>query len=289
MKFEENSGEIGQQKPREDSVHFTRHSQAKYGSYNKIRASENPQGAVDPEDQLTPDLTEKGAELAEQKAEELLSQFDPQHDALFFASSDESRALETATIYRKIAHQKGFEILKPGKTGTQLADEIGEGEIRTIRNLSLNLKNVLLPSLFNPDSQNKDTNWEALDPETRRKCDEVRAIIAADDHGSFGANFFYHSAEVAKIFPEIKTVQETYEGQFKNLLRLTEFGLRKVKESGIEKNVKILAFGHENYMGYAMNKYFGEHDVKNCETIDIEVGTEGLTMSRRGSKERVEN
>ena len=238
---------------------------------------------MNPEDQITPDLNQEGVELAEKKAEELLSRFDPEHDILFLASSDEARALETANVYRKIAHTKGFEIMKPHKTGTRLAGEVGEGEIRTVHNLSLNSKNLLAQALFNPDYQNESVNWDALDSETRAKYDKVRQLVAADDRGSFGANFFHHSETAAEILPEIKTARELYKVQFKNLLRLAGFGVQKAQESGVEKNVKILAFGHENYMGYAMDRYFEEHDIKNCETIDVETGDSDIVLTKRGA------
>ncbi|MBI4268433.1 hypothetical protein HY627_01200 [Candidatus Uhrbacteria bacterium] len=273
---------------RSDSIHFTRHSKADYKTYRKIRSSENPQGEIDYENQITPDLSEEGVALAELKAGELLSEFNPDEDILFFASSNEARSLETANIYRNIAQKKGFEILKPQKAGLKLAERIGDGEIRVIHNLSLNNKDLLLQSLFNPDYQNQSANWDELDPETRKKCDEVRAMIKEHDYGSFGANFFHYSEKAQKVFPQIKSAKNLFDRQFHNLLRLAEFGVQKARESGLKKNVKILAFGHENYMGYALDKYFQEHDIKNCETIDVNVATSGTELTKQGTTQLLE-
>jgi len=266
----------------DDAAYFTRHSKAEYNTYRKIRSSENPQAGIDPENQISPDLSEEGVVLAEQKAEEFLSQFDPQKDILFFASSNEARALETANIYRKKAIEKGFKIMKPQKAGLDFAQQIGEGYIRVVRNLSLNNKNLLLQSLFNSDYQNQSVNWDALDPETRKKCDEVRALVREHDYGSFGPNFFHHSEKAQEIFPEIKSAKDLFDGQFKRLLKLAEFGLQKAREAGLEKKVKILAFGHENYMAYALEKYFQDHEIKNCETVSIEVKDSAVNLTRRG-------
>jgi hypothetical protein len=131
-------------------------------------------------------------------------------------------------------------------------------------------------------------NWEAVDPETKEKWEQARAIVSADDSGSWGGNFFKHSEEIQKFFPELRNARETYETQFQNLLRLTRFGLKKAKESGSEKNIKMLAFGHENYTGYAINQYFGDNDIKNCETISISTGKEGLLIERRGEKRSID-
>ena len=272
---------------RQDSVHFTRHSRANYDTYGKIKKSENPRAAVDREDQLTPDLPEAGIRLAQEKAEEFLSRLKPETDILFFVSSDEARALETANVYRQAAHAKGFEILKPEHVRGKFAEKIGEGEIRTLDQLSLNIKDTLLASVFSPDSQLGSPNWEAVDDEFKEKWKKAREIINSHDYGSYGGNLFHHSEAIAEIFPDIKTAKELYDVNFKNLLRLAEFGIKKAKESGLEKNVKILAFGHENYMGYALNEYFGDHNIGNCETLDINVDDSGITLERKGEIKRI--
>lgn len=265
-----------------DSINFIRHSKAEYNTYGKIRSSENPQAGMDPENQITPDLSAEGVALAEKKAEELLSRFVADRDILFFTSSNEARALETANVYRKKAHEKGFEILKPDNVRLKLAETIGEGEIRVIDNLSLNPKNILLQALFNPDHHNVSVNWDALDQETREKCDRVRALVRENDYGSFGPNFFHHSEKAKKIFPEIKSAQDQFDSQFQHLLRLARFGLKMAGDAKLAKNVKILAFGHENYMAYALDKYFGDNEIKNCEAIEVRFDDGHVRMDRRG-------
>lgn len=271
-----------------DSVHFTRHSKADYLNYRQIKSSDNPRRGIDPENQIVPDVPEAGIALAEEKAEELLSKFDPENDILFFASSNEARAIETANVYRQLAHEKGFEVIKPEKAGLELAEKIGEGEIRVVQNLSLNNPDLLLQTLFNPDYQNEEVNWEALDPETREKCERVRAMIREHDYGSFGPNFFHYSKKVQEIFPEIKSAKDLYDRQFKNLLRLAEFGIKKAQEAGLDKKIKIFAFGHENYMSYALDKYFQEHDIKNCETIDVNIADSGIELTKAGTTRLIE-
>lgn len=272
-----------------DSVHFTRHSAAKYSTYAEINKSENPQAPVDVENQVTPDLSERGLELAREKAKELFDSFNPKEDEIFFVSSSEARALETAAIYREVAKQRGFEIVVPENVRGNYAEEVGQGDIRVVQALSLNIKNTLLSSVFNPDVYLKNVNLDALDKDTRKKWEKAREIINSDDYGSWGANFFHYSEEISKIFPEIKSTKDLYETQFKNLLRLVKFGIKKIKESGRGKNVRILAFGHENYIGYALNKYFEDNEIGNCETISIKsVGDENIMIERRGRIENIE-
>src|SRR3989338_4177014 len=267
--------------PRDDSAHLIRHSKAEYFTYRAIKGSEHPERGFDPEDQITPDLSQAGREFAEEKAREFFARFDPRTDVFFFASSNEARALETADIYRRIAHELGFEVIKHKRTGTDLAKKIGEGEIRTIESLSLNSPNILLNTLFNPKDQVGTINWTNVDPETRRKWEQARVAIDAHDYGSFGANFFHHSKTVQAIFPEIKTAEDKFHTQFKNLLRLIEFAKRKVSSSGEAKNIRVVAFGHEDYLGHALNEYFQDHEIRNCEVIDVPLGEEGITLKRR--------
>lgn len=279
--MKENIGENNND--REDEVMFTRHSKASYKTYAETLASENPQAPFDAEKQIIPDITESGIELAKNEAEKLFTAMNPETDALFFASSNEARALETANIYRQAAHEKGFEVLTPEHTRSGVAETIGEGEIRAVKNLSLDNTNTLESNVFNPKFLTGKENLLVLDSETRRKWDEARAIIDADDKGSWGTNFYHHSEEIQKIFPELKNAKEQYETKFQNLLRLAEFGIRKAEESEHPKNIKILAFGHENYMSYALNKYFGDHEIKNCETITVDIGDD-TSLERRGEK-----
>lgn len=268
---------------REDAAFFTRHSAASYNTLGRIKKSDNPRAAVDRENQETPDLTEAGVKLAREKAETFFSRLNPDADTLFFVSSDEARALETANVYRQAAKEKGFQIITPEHVRGSFAEQVGEGQIRTLDTLSLSSSDALLASVFAPDSQLGSPNWSAVDDEFKEKWAKARAIINSHDFGSFGANLFHHSEEIAKIFPEVKTSKELYDSKFKRLVKLAEFGINKAKESGSDKNIKILAFGHENYMGYALDKYFAEHNIGNCETIDLSIDQNGAKfISKKG-------
>lgn len=269
-----------QQEEREDSVYFTRHSMAQYLTYIQKKLSDDPTGPVDYENQVPNDLSENGIELAKQKASEFFTNLDPENDTLFFTSSNEARAIETANVYRQIAKKKGFEILKPEHTRSSYAEEVGEGEIRVLQNLSLNIKNMIIFSVFNPDSQQNPKFLEKVDPETRAKYEQARALINVHDYGNLVDNFYHYSEEVQKIFPEIKTSEDMFNVQFRNLARLAKFGLEKAKESGLNKNVKIMAFGHENYMINALQEYFGERAMKNCETIEIDVDETDISITK---------
>ena len=283
----EGSPKIESDGTNEHSVHFTRHTKAGYKTYKEILKSDNPQQAIDPEKQVTPDLSEQGVEMAQEAARDFFRSLNPATDYLFFASSDEARALETANIYKETAKEMGFKVLVPEHVRSQLAQDIGGGEIRVVDNLSLNIKNNLLGSIFNPESHLGTVNWSAVDPETKGKWSRARAIINADDRGSWGANFYHHSSEIKKIFPEIMDAEDEYNAKFQKLVRLAKFAIKKAEESNVDGNIKILAFGHENYVGYGLNKYFGDHELRNCETINIEPIGEELSLGYRGEETKI--
>lgn len=77
-----------EKRQRDDQVMYTRHSNAGYKTYEKILASDEPLAHLDPEEQVTPDLSEKGIEFAKSEAEKLFNTLDPQADELFFVSSN---------------------------------------------------------------------------------------------------------------------------------------------------------------------------------------------------------
>ncbi len=262
---------------------FVRHSVSGYRSYAEIAGSENPTAPFDPEQQLIPDLTEAGKALAELEAEKFFAALDPQDTTVFFVSSNEARALETANIYRKIAHEKGFEVQRPEHVRSEIAAQIGGGEIRTLDTLSPNYTNMLYSTIFNPEKTLAGVNIDAMDADTKRKWDEGRAIIQADDRGSWGANFHAHSVAMKEIFPEIKTSGELFETSFKNMMRLVRFGQKKTEEAGTEKNVKVLGFSHENYVLAALERYFQEQGMKNCEVIRFAVDDAAEKSAIRGT------
>jgi hypothetical protein len=266
-----------------NSIEFTRHSVSSYQSYVDKVASDNPLGKLDYDKQSVPDLPEKGIELARQSAEKFFETLDPSKDALFFASSNEARAVETANIYREIAHDKGFEVLKPENSRSVLSEQIADGEIRVVHNLGIRSAGVI-DSVFQSPNKRVPINWETIDPEIKKKFDEASKIIEADDKGSFGANLAAHSEEIKRFFPELATAKEQFDIQFSNLIRLIKFGFEKAKNDKEGKDIKILAFGHENYLMYALEHYFQEEGIKNCETIHIEPQDEGIKIVFRGKE-----
>ena len=227
---------------------------------------------------------ESGIKLAKQEAEKFFLSLDPQKDSLFFASSNEARAIETAGIYREIAHAKGFEVITPKNSRSNLSDEITNGEVRVIDQLSINSENLLIDNLFTPPMKRAGINWNAVTPELKEKYEQASKIIEANDKGSFGANFAEHGDKIKKIFPELVTAEELYKGKFGNLKKLAKFGLEKIKESKNEKNIKILAFGHENYLMYAIQNLFKEEGINNCETLHIETDGEEIKGKFRGKE-----
>lgn len=249
-----------------------RHSISGYKTYKRIRSSEESLADFDPDQQTLPDLTPEGVELANNEAENFFS-FSPEDTSLFFVSSNEARAIETADIYRHIARAKGFEIIKPEHARSSLSEQTAEGEIRVLNNLSIypNKSKVVFDGMFNPKKYRGQINWEQIPEDVREKYDQATAIIDADDQGSFVANFAKHAEKIKEIIPEIDTPEELFNSKFKNLIRLAKFGERKIKQGASEKPIKILAFGHENYLIYFLQKYLEKENIGNCEVINFAI------------------
>lgn len=291
-----------QNNPREDEVAFFRHSNAFYRSVLGVLGGGNPTKSIDADDianQQWPDLTPEGIELAKAEAEKYFSTLDPDKDVLFFASSDQVRAIETGKIYLDAARKKGFQIierkqivsrLQPRRHGQELAQKMEAGDIKVLKNLWRNIGNVLAQSVFNPNAQiNKGAlRWDKVDPAFRARWESARAIVEADPQfssSSWGENFVKYSKAVKKFLPEITTARELYDKDFANLVRLAEFGLKKVRDSKMQKNIKILAFGHENYLGIFLEDVMKEKDgIKNCEVIRITETEKGLKAKFRGKE-----
>lgn len=279
---------MGEKFEKSPDAFFSRHSKSGYKSYGKTFESDDPQAPFDSEDQVTPDLTEAGVELAQERAREFFEKLDPEADAVFFVSSDEARALETANIFRKEAHNREFQVVKPDKAGTKVAEQIGEGEIRVVKNLSIGKTSRLPNNVFVPDKQIAGINWDKVDPEMKKRWDRAHALVMADDQGSFGDNLYKHGETVKKVMPEIDTADELYEKQFKKLERLLRWGVEKARKSEHEKKIKIVALGHENYMLTALDKYFDEHSIGNCETVSFRVDDRGIEGEYRSKKADIE-
>ena len=96
-----------------ETFKFIRHSKSYYENYQVILNSESPDLPFDAANQIMPDLSDDGVELAKQEAKKLFSGMDKDHEALFFVSSDEARALSTAKIYKDIAKGQDFIVITP--------------------------------------------------------------------------------------------------------------------------------------------------------------------------------
>lgn len=270
-------------KESEVSADYIRHSKSSYGTYAKISQSENPQASFDKNDQVTPDLTEAGVELARQEAEKYFSELSPEEVKLFFVSSNEARTLETANIYRLVAKEMGFEVIKSEHSRSQISEEIADGEIRAIETLSINSENIMIDGIFSPAFLRGNLDLSLVPKDVREKYLQAIAIIDADDRGSWGANYAAHDEAIKKIFPEVKSAVDIYESKFKNLLRLYEFAEKKAAEAGEELGpIKILAFGHENMMIHVLRELFKNTQLKNCEVVGFESAENGIKMTYRG-------
>jgi len=271
------------ERSKDDEFFVTRHSISPYKLNEGIIKSDNPEESPDANKQwFNSDLTPEGLELAKEKAEEFFAKLNPGTDALFFVSSDLVRAAETAKIYLDTAKEKGFEIILPREKKDKTlelknkAEEIGGGYIRKIDCLTLDhLDNMLREQIFqSKDYLNEVQDLVNVSDETKEKWAEARKIIEVDDRGTWGNNYAAHSEEIQKIFPNVKSAKEVYESKFKNMLRLVRFGQDQINKQNPEKNIKVLAFSHENSFLYFLNKNFGE-SMKNCESILFKVEGDG--------------
>jgi hypothetical protein len=251
---------------------FIRHSRATYATYAEKLASEDPESSIDIETQL-PDLPEAGVELAENSAHEFFQQFDPEEDVFYMVSSSQMRALETANVYVRVAQEMGFEVLEQENTGTNIAAEIGVGYVKSINKLSLhgkeNARNQLEMSIFNSPKTLPKINWDATSSETKERWEKARSIVLADDKGNWGANFATYAQTVADTVPgfeHIETPQALYDTQYQGLKRLAAFARKQVPENG---RLNVVAFGHENYMGVALEDDTGEEAIANTEAVEL--------------------
>ena len=267
-------------------VYSIRHGAAEYKPYKDLMAGPNPQGQFEANQQSEPDLTEAGKESARQDAEAFLDTLDPKTDQLFLVSSNEARAIETASIFRVVALEKGFTIIKPEHSRSKLADKLGQGEVRVLEALSLNKDGVLARQVFQPNMPT--VNWAAVDSSFAQNWRQARALVEADNRGSWGANFAAHSEAVKKLLPVIETVKELYDSKFKILLRYLKWADGKIKKEAPDSGIKLLAFGHENYVLQMLMDEFGEEGIKNCEAIKFETdGAGAITATFRGKSKKL--
>lgn len=267
-----------QKRDKDDEFFVIRHSIAEYKLNEGIIKSDDPEAAPSADKQwFNSDLAPEGIELAQGKAHEFFAKLNPETDALFFVSSDLVRAAETAKIYLDIARENGFEIIisetkKKSPEPKNKAEEIGEGYIRKIDCLTLDhLENMLREQIFQPkDYLQEIEHLDKVSVETKEKWTAARKIIEMDNKKTWGENYTAHSEEIQKIFPNVKSAREVYESKFKDLLRLIRFGQERINQRQPEKNIKVLAFSHENSFLYFLNENFGE-SMKNCESIAFKI------------------
>lgn len=244
---------------------YFRHAQALYGAIVEKLRSDNPRGPIDIETQPENDLTEAGHKLARASAEGFLARLDPKKDELFFVSSDQMRALQTARVFIEVALQKGFRVIRHDKTGSSVAANVGDGYIRSLETLSHSYADALPDAVFNPPSQLPEINWKTVPPEYRAQWDKARADVLADDRGSWGANFFAHSEEVESMLPGVRSAKDLFAKRYKALVRQAQVALRSTQG----QRVNILAFGHENMVGIPLERDTGDHALPNCEGVEM--------------------
>lgn len=260
-------------------VFYFRHSMAKYGEYTKKVASDNPHGALDIEAQTESDLTDDpnrdGLKFAREQAHKFFDLMDPQKDIFYVVSSDQRRALDTAAAYAQVAHERGFIVAQHKKTGTAIADKVGGGYVRSLETLSLNDGDAVSDSVFNPPEQLPQINWSAITPEFKERWDKAREVVLkynqeVKDKGgkpSWGDNAFHCAAEVKHLLPGVKTPDELLK-QFKKMLHLASFAQKKSSD----EHTNVLAFGHENAPGPALQEATGSHMLANCDSFEIRDG-----------------
>jgi hypothetical protein len=300
---EEAAGNEAGKEERDDdkqhSAHYIRHSASNYETIKKQKGEGKK--SFDPKEQTFPDLSEPGIELAEKEAEKFFQGLDPEKDVLFFASSNEARALATANIYRQEAVKRGFDIIKPTKTNFELSEEEkgagktdlhGEtdGYIRMSSMLSLNPRSYLEHSIFVtglPEEVQKSIA-KKLPEDLKDRWLAAREIInnapAEIKKGGFGAVYHTYADRIKELFPDIRNAEQM-EKRFRHIVELVQWGIEKAEKSGLVKNLKILGFGHENYTSSVLERYFGDHNLKNCEALKIEAAIDGkMELERRGEK-----
>jgi len=260
--------------------YLTRHSKTDYLEYDRILSSDNPHAPFDHTKQELNDLSEEGIDHAEHSAQQFFEKLDPKTDQLFFLSSNEARAIATADIYRRTAHQQNFTVIPHPASGSPLAAKLAGNEIQVIDELSVNPQDTLLFHAYSRGDFGPEY-WKNEDPEFMKKWQQARAIINADNRGGWGANFLAHSREVEKIFPQIESMDKYYQTNLQAILKL----VKKLHHQFADTNVKVLAFGHEDYLVRMLQELFDQEGIKHCETISFDISPENpdeIIVSSRG-------
>lgn len=269
-----------------------RHQEAKYQLNKRVLDSEKPQDPVSADDQeFDSDLTEKGKREAKEEAILFFQQFDPVQDAFFFVSSNFVRSIETGKIYLETAEEKGFEIIFPENPSDQTVARVGEGKIRHIDALSLKIDDAVLDQLFDPKNDHLKLAAERgvhFDPDIVNRWNAIRKQIEADNKGTWSENWRHHSQAAKEMLPEIQTAKEMFDTQFKNLLKLMEFGRKKIEASKQEKKIRVLAFTHENLFTHWLAEEWNESGLRPGESVAFYFDTDNnLQANVRGNEKAV--
>lgn len=275
-----------------ETFKFIRHSKSYYENYQVILNSESPELPFDAANQIMPDLSDDGVELAKQEAKKLFSGMVKDQEALFFVSSDEARALSTAKIYKDIAKGQDFIVITPNNHRNRMNEEHVDTDIRVVKSLSIKSSSLLWNAVYTPERYLAKINWSAFGDDERQRWDEARAVVMKDCQGSWGANFSYYSDRLKSeqlLSADQNTAEGLYETQFHQILRLIRFAYKKLEADFDAKKIRIIAFGHENYVAKAFEKYFHEEGINNCEVIDVLTDGDEISLIRRGVQALVEN
>ena len=274
------------------AIKFIRHSKSYYKHYQAILNSENPNRLFDAATQVMPDLSDDGLELAQDEAKKLFSGMDKDQEALFFVSSNEARALSTGKLYKDIAKEQDFAVITPDNHRNRMDEEHVDTDIRVVTSLSIKSSSLLWNAVYTPEKYLAEINWEGFDYEVKQNWDAAREVVMHECKGSWGANFSFYSdlLKSDKLLPaDQNTAGDLFETQFHQILRLVRFAAKKVAGSFQGKRIRIIAFGHENYVAKAFEKYFHEEGIGNCEAIDVNMMGDELSFIRRNVRAVVEN
>ncbi len=281
---------------RKHALVFMRHSKAEYKRLldKLFNHPMEPVPLLDPREyDKYPDLTKEGITLAEKKAKELLDKMNPDKDILYIATSPAERAVNTAAILEKIAKERGFNVISQNKQALIFGNK--ERSIRIFPALSsadMKIPAYLIDlfsdaSIYSKEEIESDfapffkegEAWGDEIPEEQQKAwIKAKKTILADDKGNFGANFLYHGPrivkEFGKYFPELENPVEESQKLLAVILKMFKWGIERFqKKYGSDKNLKIIAVGHEELMFALKNLLNSESQgIDYCEAIPFEEG-----------------
>ncbi len=252
-------------------------------------------------------------EVWESQADKLLKSLDPKKDVLYIASSPVERAAQTAVIYSQKARETGFQIIDHGDKDIVAFGPEGfvspegqrtleEGKGVGVRKFETSMPSMeaLLPAyiadvctpvnmypekFLNPDKKSLNYEsllalpaWAAMPDEAKGKWLEARKYIDEHDQGSWGENYYQHSAHLATIFPEMPIATEVSQKRLAHYGKLFSTVRDSFTEQGANagKNLKMLIFTHEESFG-ALEGVFGEgsHAMNNCEAVRFRPNEQG--------------